>query len=78
MNIFSTKTDIKHQELYEANSTHYLSHEDEPENFYRKYEDDGTEYIKGDSSSRNLFDDSDIKNNYWFMVAKIYLKLHRL
>jgi len=50
--------------------SHYLSHKDEPVDFYRKYEDDDFRPIKGGKNLQNLFDDSDIKDHHRFNLAR--------
>jgi len=79
MYLFTNRTDAKHQEMDEANNySQFLAHADEPEDFYRKYKDDGITRIKGRRGIKNLFDDSDTEDRYWFMLAKRYLGMHRL
>jgi len=48
----------------------YITHEDEPTDFYRKYKDSDFLPMKGGRNLQNLFDDSDFKDYYWFNIAR--------
>lgn len=69
------KSVTQHQKTDEANNyPQYLSHKDEPVDFYQKYRDDDFIPKKGSRSLRNLFDDSDVVDKYWFNIARKYLR----
>lgn len=73
MNLLMNKQNSKHQEVDKINdSPHYLAHEEEPVDFYRKYKDNDFIPMKGGRNLQNLFDDSDVKDHYWFNIAKKY------
>ncbi len=73
MNLFINRANTVHREMDEANNyPHYLLHKDEPVDFYLKYKDDSFAPENGKRSSRNLFDDSDVKDFYWFNIARKY------
>lgn len=78
LNLFKTRTDTKYQAENALNSgPNYLSHADEPMDFYHQYEDDGITPIKSHRNTPNLFDDSDIKDRYWLSVARKNLNMYR-
>jgi hypothetical protein len=52
---------------------HYLAHENEPIDFYRKYKDNDYLPMKGERNIKNLFDESDVKDYYWLNIARKYL-----
>ena len=69
------KSYTKHQKIDKVNNyPQYLSHKDEPVDLYQKYGDDSFIPKRGSSNLRNLFDDSDIVDNYWFNIARKYLR----
>lgn len=71
---FVTKTDARHQKMNQAsNQPHYLSHVDEPIGSYQKYRDNDFRPMKGGRNLQNLFDDSDVKDYYWFNIARKFL-----
>ena len=66
----------KHQKMYEANSNpNYLAHEDEPQDLFIGREN---RYLlqRKDNNRPSLFEDSDITFNYWFCVARQFLRNH--
>lgn len=74
MNLLKISTDAKYSEMDETGDyPHYLSHKDEPVDFYRKYKDDDFRPIEGGKNLQNLFDDSDIKDYHWFNLARRFL-----
>ena len=72
MNIFMIKHSARYAAGEDNDYPHYLAHEDEPIDFYRKYKDSGFLPIKGRRNLQNLFDDSDVKDYYWFSIARKY------
>jgi hypothetical protein len=75
MNLFITQADTGHQQSDMIDDhLHYLPHEKEPVDFYRKYKDDNYVPTIGRRGVRNLFDDLDVKDYYWFRRAREYLR----
>jgi hypothetical protein len=69
------RSDTKHQKMDEVNNyPQYLSHKDEPVDLYQKYREDDFIPKRGSSNLRNIFDDSDVVDNYWFSVARKHLR----
>ena len=73
MTLFITKSAMSRQEDKGYEYHQYLLHEDEPLDSHRKYKDSSYTPKKGSNNPRNLFDDSDIKDNYWFNIARKFL-----
>jgi hypothetical protein len=75
LNLFKTRADTKHQEkTAPKDCPDHLSHEPELADFYQKYEGEGVAATEGHNHPLNLFDDSDVKDKYWFNIAKRHLR----
>lgn len=76
MNLFITRVVARRHGLDEVDDyPHYLSHENEPVEVYRKYDN----YLPRNgwnSWRRNFFDDLDLKDYHWINVARKYLGKH--
>jgi hypothetical protein len=71
MNLIIQKSDARQLEADKVTSgPHYLSHENEPIDLYRKYKDSDFLPLNGGRNLQNLFDDSDVKDYYWFNIAR--------
>jgi hypothetical protein len=55
----------------------YLSHETEPVDLYRKYQDDGVTLNKELGDSNNPFDGSASRSMRWLNMAREYVRMNR-
>jgi hypothetical protein len=74
MNLLMSKLNSRYDVSDYSDNPHYLAHEDEPVDLYKKYNDSDFRPIRGGRNLHNLFSDSEIKNYYWLEIARKYLR----
>lgn len=73
MNLFITNPNTRFEAGRDNDDPHYLAHQAEPSDFYQKYKNSDHLPIKGERHLQNLFDDSDVKDYYWFNIARKFI-----
>jgi hypothetical protein len=73
MNLFTSKSGARYGKGKFTRNPHYMAQEGEPIDLYRKYKDKKYQPMKGGRNIHNLFDESDVKDYYWFNIARKYL-----
>jgi hypothetical protein len=72
VNLFNIQASVSHQDKDDlSNRPQPLRHKDSPVNSYREYQ---VKLKKEHKNQRNLFDDLDARDKYWFNITRRHLK----